>query len=71
MRQLSMRIARGLDQTRHHTVGRDLVFGEVARQRLGEADQPSLGSNHMRAMLCADVTGNSADVDDRAGAAFA
>ena len=53
----------------HHRVDRDLVRGELVRERAGEADEAGLGGDDVRAARRAGVGGEAADIDDRAGAA--
>src|SRR5262249_43302867 len=61
--------ARSADQPRRHEVDRDLVGGEIVRQRAREADQAHLGADHVDTVRPAGVGRKAADVHDRAGAA--
>ncbi len=63
--------ARRADQAGHHAVHRDIVAGEIVRERAREADQPGLGGDHVRAVLGAGMRREAADIDDGAGLALA
>ena len=59
------------DQARDDAVHGNAVIGEVVGQRPGEADDPGLRGDHMRAVLRTGMRTEPADIDDapRAGLA--